>query len=89
MSNVLWRSGWAKKQKRDRKRAKQKARANYRVHYNVAYDGGGSEFDEYYKTKLGARIATFFHLHVRSWGGSAELYPHPMPIPARHMKGKK
>lgn len=96
MTKALWRSGETKKERRERALQKKTDRSNYRVHYDVAYDGGGSEFDEYYKTKLGARISAFFHLHFRSWGGSAELYPHPMPVPVRHRrpasfakKGKK
>ena len=86
MTKALWKSGETKRDKQERRLEKQKARANYRMHYDLAYDGGGSEFDEYYKTVLGARIAAFFHLHIRSWGGSAELYPHPMPIPVRHRR---
>jgi hypothetical protein len=87
---ALWRSSDKKQARHERRRLKKMARANYRVEYDLAYDGGGSAFEEYYKTALGARVAAFIHLHIRSWGGSAELYPHPTPIPVRHQSnGKK
>lgn len=89
MSNSLWRSSDKKQAKHDRWREKRMARANYRMEYDLAYDGGGSTFSEYYKTELGARVSAFFHLHFRSWGGSAELYPHPMPQPIRHMSKRR
>jgi len=44
------------------------------MEYNLAYDGGGSRFDVYYRTAFGARWSAFWHLHFRSWGGSARLY---------------
>lgn len=95
MSKPLWSSGDSKSRKQQRRLEKKMARANFRVHYDLAYDGGGSEFDEYYKTKWGAWISALIHIHVRSWGGTADLYPHPMPVPVRHRrpadqkKGKK
>jgi len=88
MSEVLWRSSDKKQARKDRRRQKKMARSHFRMNYDLAYDGGGSVFDEYYKTELGARISAFFHLHFRSWGGSAELYPHPAPEPIRHMRKK-
>lgn len=89
MSEALWRSSDKKNAKHKRRRARKKRVANYRVEYDLAYDGGGSAFEEYYRTKIGARISAFFHLHVRSWGGSADLYPFPMPTPIRHQGKKK
>ena len=92
MSEIMWRSGDKKQARHDRWRHKKKARAHFRVLYDLAYDGGGSIFDEYYKTELGARVSAFFHLHFRSWGGSAELYPYPpkeLPKPVAHQKKRK
>lgn len=45
----------------------------WRVEYDLAYDGGSSEFIEYYRTKIGAYIARFWNKHVTSWGGKAVL----------------
>ena len=62
---------------RDRRRARLEYRAatrRWRMHYDLAYDGGGSEFDQYYRTRFGARWSAFWHLHFRSWGGSAKLF---------------
>ena len=87
---MLWSSSDKKEAKVKRRRERRMARANYRMEYDLAYDGGGSAFNEYYKTRWGARIAAFFHLHVLSWGGSAELFPYPSPVVAmRHVKKRK
>lgn len=45
----------------------------WRVDYSLAYDGGGSSFSQWYRTRRGARISAWWHMHVRSWGGSAKL----------------
>ena len=86
MVKPLWVAGESKKRKQARRLRKKMARSNYRIRYDLAFDGGGSVFDEYYKTRTGALISSFFWRHVRSWGGSAYLYPHPMPVPVRHQK---
>ena len=44
------------------------------VVYDLAYDGGGSDFVEFYRTKTGALVARWLHMNLRSWGGSAKLY---------------
>lgn len=49
-------------------------RGRYRVRYHLIYDGGGGEWDGYYRTRLGARVAIFWNRHVASYGGSAILY---------------
>ena len=87
---IIWDNGDIRKEHIQENRLKRKmARSNFRMHYDLAFDGGGSAFDEYYRTMVGARISAFFWLHFRSWGGSSTLYPQPMPVPAyspRHMK---
>lgn len=47
----------------------------WQVHYdNLAYDGGGaSSWNQYYRTWIGAKCSMWIHLHIRSWGGHAEL----------------
>lgn len=45
----------------------------YRVDYDLAYDGGGSCWSGYYRTVMGARLASWWNRHVSSWGGSAVL----------------
>lgn len=45
----------------------------WRVDFDLAYDGGGSSWTQYYRTKIGARISMLWNCHVASWGGSAEL----------------
>lgn len=45
----------------------------WRLDCHLAYDGGGSEWSDYYRTLWGAKIAAFMHHHVFSWGGSIEL----------------
>lgn len=77
MADPLWTSGKARKARKERKLAKKVSKANYRVRYDLAFDGGGSSFDEYYRTRWGARVAAFFWVHFRSWGGSADLYNYP------------
>lgn len=44
------------------------------VHYNLAYDGGGSEWTKYYKTRTRARIAAFWHRNIATWGGTTKLF---------------
>lgn len=84
----LWKSGESASERMLRKLEKEKARAHFVVHYDLAYDGGGSTWKGYYKTYTGARIAALWNLHVKSWGGSAEVfeYPYPEPIPAKGPK---
>lgn len=45
----------------------------WRIDCDLAYDGGGSEWSQGYRTKIGAKIAAFLHYHVFSWGGSIKL----------------
>ncbi|ASR80121.1 hypothetical protein PQB77_gp60 [Arthrobacter phage Correa] len=45
----------------------------YLVQYDLIYDGGSSEFDRYYRTYFGARIAAFYHTKIGSWGGDVVL----------------
>ncbi len=43
--------------------------------YSLIYDGGGmSTWTQYYHTKWGAIFSAFMHYHIRSWGGSAEVF---------------
>lgn len=44
------------------------------VKFDLAYDGGGSRWTGYYRTRLGARISAWWHYHIASWGGSAVLF---------------
>lgn len=46
----------------------------WRVEYALAYDDGGAKWIGYYRTKFGARHAAFWHVNVRSWGGTAVLF---------------
>ena len=41
--------------------------------YDLAYDGGGSRWHKFYRTRWGAHIARWWNLHVASWGGTADL----------------
>lgn len=70
---LVWVAG-QKRTARAELRETRRARRRYRMHYDLAYDGGGSEFDQFYRTRFGARWSAFWHLHLRSWGGSAQLY---------------
>ena len=45
----------------------------WRVDYDLAYDGGGGCWSAYYRTRVGARIAAWWNVHVSSWGGTAVL----------------
>ena len=66
---------WPKPPSARRKARRRRVEARrFRVHYDLAYDGGGSEWDGYYRTRAGAVLAIWWNRHVSSWGGSAELY---------------
>jgi hypothetical protein len=43
----------------------------WRVEFNnLVYDGGGTASRKWgYRTRLGARLAAWWHYHVASWGG--------------------
>jgi hypothetical protein len=43
------------------------------VFYDLAYDGGGSKWVGYYKTKRGAKLAAWWNVNMSSWGGTAVL----------------
>ena len=43
----------------------------WRVEYDLAYDGGGSAWTAYYRTRLGAVLARWWHYYLASWGGTA------------------
>lgn len=75
MSEPVWVSG-AKRRARQERRWDRAEQRRWRMEYDLAYDGGdgGTEWDGYYRTKIGALIAAWFHLHLRSWGGSARLF---------------
>jgi len=49
-------------------------RRPFRVEYALAYDDGGGSFVQYYRTYFGGRWSAFWHIHVRSWGGTALMY---------------
>jgi len=46
----------------------------WRVEYDLAYDGGGSSWTAYYRTRWGAKFSAWWNVHVSSWGGSAVLF---------------
>lgn len=70
----VWVSGQARRRRRAEALEHAARTRPWRMEYNLAYDGGGSRFDVYYRTAFGARWSAFWHLHFRSWGGSARLY---------------
>ncbi len=47
------------------------------VEYNLVYggDGGGwsQDWSKSYRTKTGAKVASWYHYHLGSWGGSVEM----------------
>lgn len=43
------------------------------VVYELAYDGGGSDWWQYYRTRHGALVSAWWNLYITSWGGSATL----------------
>lgn len=45
----------------------------WKIDFSLAYDGGGSEWTQYYFTKIGALFSRFWHVYLASWGGRAEL----------------
>jgi hypothetical protein len=71
----VWVAGQKAAQRARSRHDRRAATRPWRVHYDLAYDDGGDEFDEFYRTYFGARWSAFWHLHVWSWGGSAKLYP--------------
>ena len=92
MSDPLWTAGDKKAERRARRLEVKKRRAQFVVEYNLAYEGGGGRWNGYYKTYWGARLAAFKEVHISSWGGSAELFPYPKPVPPpektkKRMKG--
>lgn len=87
---LIWTNGGIhQKHVRDNRLKRKMARSNFRMHYDLAFDGGGSAFDEYYRTLVGARVSAFFWIHFCSWGGSAKLYPHPEPLPAYNPRHRR
>ena len=50
-----------------------KSGRRFRVKYDLVYDGGSAEWDGYYRTYWGARVAAWWHQHFSSWGGTAIL----------------
>lgn len=59
---------------------KPKTQRRYRVRYDLAYDGGGDQWEDFYRTRLGARFAIFWNRQFASWGGSAVLYKFHDPL---------
>jgi hypothetical protein len=60
-------------ERREKRLAKKKLRPWW-VQYCLAYDGGGSTWIGYYRTKTGAYISAFINVHIKSWGGTAYLF---------------
>ncbi len=56
------------------KRKRQHPERRYRVRYDLAYEGGGSQWDGYYRSLVGASVAIFYNMNIASYGGSAKLY---------------
>ena len=79
----VWVHGAARDERLKRKREARQLR-RWRMEYDLIYDGGGSAFAVHYRTKLGARWSAFWHMHVRSWGGSAQLFDSAAPSEAPH-----
>lgn len=50
------------------------SRRRWRVDYDLAYDGGGSRWSDYYRTRFGAKVSAWLNVRLRSWGGSAILF---------------
>ena len=61
-----------RERRKARRQAKQEARP-WAVRYDLAYDGGGSKWDGYYRTRFGAQLAAFWNVRIASWGGTAVL----------------
>lgn len=55
------------------RKAKDRSHLRYRLDCDLAYDGGGSRWSSYHKTKIGAKISAWYHYHIASWGGSIDL----------------
>lgn len=49
--------------------------AKWGVNFFLAYDGGGSEWTQFYRTKFGARFSMFWNKNIASWGGTTNLFP--------------
>lgn len=43
------------------------------VHYDLAYDFDSGRWTGYYRGYWRARTAIWWHRHIASWGGSADL----------------
>ena len=55
-------------------KVKDKSGRRFHVFYDLAYDmGGGGKWTGYYRTRLGAKIAAWWNVHLLSWGGTADL----------------
>lgn len=52
---------------------KEHTHRRWHVQYDLAYDGGGSKWTGYYRTKIVAYIAIYWNYYFASWGGSAVL----------------
>lgn len=85
MTEPLWRYGDKQASKETIRIFRRKQRARFCVEYDLVYDGGGSKSIGYW----GARFGAFLNLHFRSWGGSAELFPYPKPIPKVSPQGPR
>jgi hypothetical protein len=44
------------------------------VRYDLVYDNGLFSWNDYYRTRWGAKIAAWWKYHFASWGGSAVLF---------------
>ena len=62
-----------KRKARQARRQVRREQRRYRVAYDLLHDGGGGEWTGYYRTRVGARLAAWWNVHVSSWGGTADL----------------
>jgi hypothetical protein len=47
----------------------------WRADYYLVYDRGTDQFSRNYRTRFGAQVSIWWHVHVSSLGGSAFLVP--------------
>lgn len=55
-------------------RSDSKSKRPWGIRFDLAYDSGGEEWTQYYRTKIGARISAWFQNYVASWGGTAIMF---------------
>jgi hypothetical protein len=63
-----------------RRRELRNQRRPWRVRFDLAYEGGGSEWDGFYRTLFGARVSILWQRSaLKSYGGSAVLHRNNPP----------